>query len=515
MAQHKSADSARIGAAHAMLAIQPMRSIPVVLRAIAASTLATFGCGGDVGAVPAQGDAGSQPGPTPSPGPTGTGTNTTPPSHPTEDGFLPVPCRTDDANLTDLSAVAQALGEDFVGYYYAIGVQTTPSATAWGGTKCSSQACTTRLSQITAEVQALKKDPGQASLPEDQRVWSTGGMAPGVRFLVTGKGETLTPISNTKALRTRLGTLDSPWKAHLLIYAAPSKYAVACKMSAGDAPPQAEMQAFVKAGNPNLMIGLNPAPGCRSEAEAFRVVFSVAQDGTTAELSSSSLWKGPTACEGRVPDAIELAQASHVMESSCTNEGEYFARMAYFEEAAVHAFAILLDELDDLPSEIRSGLEAARADEVRHARMLRRLARKNGSEPATPRIERQERRSLEAIAIENAVEGCVRETYGAVVGFHQAASAEDPAFRTVMTRIAEDEARHADVSWKLASWLESKLDDDANARVRAARERAVRLLERQLQTEPALAKRLGLPTIDQALAIHAALAVELWGTMTA
>ena len=55
---------------------------------------------------------------------------------------------------------------------------------------------------------------------------------------------------------------------------------------------------------------------------------------------------------------------------------------------------------------------------------------------------RAPRRPVE-IARENAEEGCVRETFGALLAAHQAAYACDPEVREVMTRIAGDELRHA------------------------------------------------------------------------
>jgi hypothetical protein len=51
------------------------------------------------------------------------------------------------------------------------------------------------------------------------------------------------------------------------------------------------------------------------------------------------------------------------------------------------------------------------------------------------------------------IEGCVGETVAAV----QAAAARDgaqvPRIREVMTRIAEDESRHASLSWRFVRWM--------------------------------------------------------------
>lgn len=52
--------------------------------------------------------------------------------------------------------------------------------------------------------------------------------------------------------------------------------------------------------------------------------------------------------------------------------------------------------------------------------ITRRLAARYGATAPRPRVERAPVRSLEDIAVENAVEGCVRETFGALVGAWQA-----------------------------------------------------------------------------------------------
>jgi len=60
---------------------------------------------------------------------------------------------------------------------------------------------------------------------------------------------------------------------------------------------------------------------------------------------------------------------------------------------------------------------------------------------------------------EIAVEGCVRETFGALEATFQAKNANDPQIRRVMRRIAEDETRHAALAWRVAAWIEPRLSD--------------------------------------------------------
>jgi hypothetical protein len=60
--------------------------------------------------------------------------------------------------------------------------------------------------------------------------------------------------------------------------------------------------------------------------------------------------------------------------------------------------------------------------------------------------------SLLAIALKNAVEGCVRETYGAVVNLVESRWSSDPEVRRAMWSIAENECRHAELARALARW---------------------------------------------------------------
>ncbi|MGH7436059.1 MAG: ferritin-like domain-containing protein, partial [Polyangiaceae bacterium] len=76
-----------------------------------------------------------------------------------------------------------------------------------------------------------------------------------------------------------------------------------------------------------------------------------------------------------------------------------------------------------------------------------------GGIPRRPRVERGPVRPLEDIATENAAEGCVRETFGALIGIWQARFAGDPQVRRAMNGVARDESRHAALSWEVARWI--------------------------------------------------------------
>ncbi len=81
-----------------------------------------------------------------------------------------------------------------------------------------------------------------------------------------------------------------------------------------------------------------------------------------------------------------------------------------------------------------------------------------------------------------------------------------------MRRIARDETRHAALSWRVARWLDTRLDSAAKRNVEQAREQAARELEQSLANEPArpFAALAGLPTPAQAAALARRMTHALW-----
>lgn len=175
---------------------------------------------------------------------------------------------------------------------------------------------------------------------------------------------------------------------------------------------------------------------------------------------------------------------------------------AYLEDASVTSFELLAMELaaHGAPHDLVANAERSARDEVRHARTMNALARRNGGR--TQHSAKQERgaRSLEAMLHENAVEGCVRETYGAALAWYQAAHANDAKVKAAMERIAIDETRHAALAWSIAEWGEARVDASAREAIQAARAEAWRVLEEEIDTDPdaAVASSLGLPSSEAA-----------------
>jgi len=145
------------------------------------------------------------------------------------------------------------------------------------------------------------------------------------------------------------------------------------------------------------------------------------------------------------------------------------------------------------PRALRRAASRAEADERRHARETRRLARRFGGVPQKPRVRRTPRPSLVELLHENVVEGCVAESFGALVAMWQAERARDAGVALAMRAIAREEAEHAALSWRLFRWGSSRV---------AAAER-LRLRERLRTSLAELRVRLEKSVKDEAV-IHAA-----------
>ncbi len=217
-------------------------------------------------------------------------------------------------------------------------------------------------------------------------------------------------------------------------------------------------------------------------------------------------------CPGRRPAGLEGAAPAQG-----TPVGAWLADAAHLEAASVDAFALLAAELrlHEGPSALIARAHRAEDDETRHARMTAKLARRLGAsegEWAGP-VRRADvgRRTLEEIALENAVEGCVNETFAAVLAMWQAEHAKDEAVRDTMRVIAEDEARHAALAWSVLAWVQPRLSPDAATRVDEALRTELAMLVRASveRAPPALVAAGILPDLPQAERLATTLAAAL------
>ncbi|HTV23285.1 MAG TPA: ferritin-like domain-containing protein [Polyangiaceae bacterium] len=235
----------------------------------------------------------------------------------------------------------------------------------------------------------------------------------------------------------------------------------------------------------------------------------VARDGALGAVDSVVVSEPDPYCVvGRRPEGHA---ARRVLRRSL---GEFFAGCAELEAASVPAFVRLARELEVHGAPrglVHRALRSAR-QEVRHARLVGGLARRFGATPRWPRCPVGRVRTLERVAHENAVEGCVRETYGALVAHHQRRFARDRSVARVYASIAADETQHAELSWEVAHWAEQRLPRADRRRVDEARRAAARALAQDLarsRSKP-MDEIAGLPDPARGLMLAEQLDARLW-----
>jgi rubrerythrin len=211
-------------------------------------------------------------------------------------------------------------------------------------------------------------------------------------------------------------------------------------------------------------------------------------------------------CEGRRP----LGHVEGGDEECSDALGRTLAAMAHLEAASVVAFEQLAAQLRgfDAPRELIERCGIAASEERAHARWLTMLAVRRGA--VVPEVtQTSATSSLLDVALHNAVEGCVHETFAALLAAHRERRASSPTLRRVFAKLAIDEAGHAQLAWDIHAWLQTQLAPaQAQAVVEAQQQALARLPERarELASLPA---ELGSLTIAEAEALARALHEQL------
>jgi hypothetical protein len=238
--------------------------------------------------------------------------------------------------------------------------------------------------------------------------------------------------------------------------------------------------------------------------------FSVTHAG---EVTATQTMGNSMPCVGRRPFGLSSEPAP-----SLSPLGDYYANVASLEGAAVLAFEVMARELERFgaPHELRLRAQRARADEERHHRLMAAFARREGGVVPGVRAVEAGERSLLAAALENAVEGCVREAWGALSAHYQAAVAADPEARQLWHDIASDESEHAELSLALHDWFMLQLTIEEQRQVETAMQRARLELRVELASGPAphalVAHRAGVPRPDHAATLFSELEHQVLGT---
>ena len=305
-------------------------------------------------------------------------------------------------------------------------------------------------------------------------------------YLASSADDNVRLYMNLDEVKTFLGTIDTPSEAALLAYL--SGYRLDCSGN------------NLTVRDDGFEIYAVTGTTCGDDISGHRLL--VKPDGTIVREETAIVEKGDDNCViGRIPSGL-LSQVPRKSCGSLTDSlGAYFAEIAHLEAAAVVAFEDLARELahHGAPEKLVERAWAAAREETRHALLTGALARRYGAERIVPQVKRQNPRSLLAIALDNAVEGLTRETFGALLGQVQARTAADPMIRQVMNIIADDETGHAEFSLELHDWLMSRLGDSEQRQVTWARSQAELLFRKDAHQDLPEEVRVvvGMPTASQ------------------
>jgi hypothetical protein len=180
--------------------------------------------------------------------------------------------------------------------------------------------------------------------------------------------------------------------------------------------------------------------------------FVVEGEARTARIAPREDWLGATGGPAH-RFAVEALPAD-----ARARLGKAWANDAAMEHASVAAFARFTLELLAVgaPPEILLDAQDATRDEIEHARACftmasRYLGRAVGPD-ALDTSGAGGPRSLAEIAAATVKEGCIGETLSAALAEERARGAAHPYTRSVLDRIADDEARHAELAWRFIGW---------------------------------------------------------------
>ncbi len=316
---------------------------------------------------------------------------------------------------------------------------------------------------------------------------------PSSTYLIVSRGNQIYALDRPETVADELRPIDSPSEAALVAFFA-------------ERPALCTAQSPAELDDGSYRVVSRVETPCAGPVDGYDL--RVSPTGELSTVSTSRIREATGAC-GRRPEGLELQDTF-----SGDDPGDFFARSCTLERASVHAFVRLERELraHGAPSGLVASARRSAREEARHTILTARLATKYGAHAERPSFHSVNTpRSLLALAIENAEEGCAMEAFGAVLAEWQARHAEDEDVALAYASLAVDEARHAELSWQVHAWALARLDEAEREQVEAALVRGRARLRREFSVEPGTSTRAiaGLPSAEQALRLVAELDARL------
>jgi len=286
--------------------------------------------------------------------------------------------------------------------------------------------------------------------------------------LITTQGDTIQVLQSEYEIKAFLGQLNNPQKVFSWMHI--HGMTLSCKFNDS---------AVVTHDNGQTWDGVytETTESCNPIIrERVRVKINV-ESWLITETDRSEIKRIDGACIGRKPPgALSFRQSN--TQVNYHELGITFARHAAYEAASVIAFEHLEKELSmyGAPNDMLERIQIAAEDERRHAAQVELLAIRYGNQAEVFSVESAPLRNLESIAIDNMSEGCIGESWGALIGLYQAENAKDPVIAETMHQIALEEVEHASLSWAIHDWIMPKLSVQASERVRVAQKSSLEKL---------------------------------------
>jgi hypothetical protein len=192
------------------------------------------------------------------------------------------------------------------------------------------------------------------------------------------------------------------------------------------------------------------------------------QKGSTDAVVSTPVCGRPFLVEGRDVRAASIRRSDyahaltpelhHLTSAERDALAAHWTEVGLMEHASVAAFARFALQLLSLgaPADLLLSTHSALADELEHTRLAFGLASAYGGAPVGPGAIAMERALTEVSFVDLVrtayLEACVGETCAAVEASEARQAARDLAVRGVLTRIADDELRHAVLGYRFVEW---------------------------------------------------------------
>ncbi len=188
----------------------------------------------------------------------------------------------------------------------------------------------------------------------------------------------------------------------------------------------------------------------------------------TAALTDDRAWSGDV-----TPHARDASVAA------------LWSSNARYEHASIAAFARLALQLMAVgaPPALLAQTHAAASDEVDHAQRCAAMAARYGGSPVSfdalaGALAPIAARDLAGLAVDALLEGCLGEGTAARMAREGSRTATDADVRATLSRIADDETRHAELAWSVIDWCLARGGDT----VRDALDEALRTMPSVMRT---------------------------------